>query len=112
MLACRRRPASLVGEGLELALVGGAGDNELVVGRLLHHAGVDELAHQVAGHLVGRLILLELPELLLHLLELGELGLLFRRLLLLGQLLRLDLLEGAAPLAADLQHVGRDAFAD
>ena len=95
---------SLVREGLELALVRGAVDDELVLGRLLDDAGGDELAHQVAGHLVGLLVLLELLELLLHLVELRQLGRRLGLLLLLRQLLGLDLLEGPPPLARDLEN--------
>ena len=49
-------------------------------------------------------------QLLLEVVELGELGLRLGGLLLLGELLVPDLLQGAAALAAHLEHVGRDAF--
>ena len=79
---------------------------------LLAHAVVDELGHQVGGGLAGLEFSLHLLQLLLHAIELGQLHCIFSLPLLRGLLLGLDLCQSAAPLAADLQHVGGDAFGD
>ena len=85
-------------------------DDYLVFSRLLDHPRVDELGDQVVGHLAGLDLVLEHLQLLLHLVELSQLLLSFKGLLLFCFLLGLDLLHGASSLAADLQHIGRDAL--
>ena len=76
-----------------------------VLSSLLHHAVVDELAHQVGSSLASFEILLHLLHLSLQGVKLGQLLLSFRFSLCSSLLLGLDLLQGAAPLAADLEHV-------
>ena len=85
-------------------------DRDLVLTRLLHGAGVDELVHQARGDLARLEVLPHLDHLCLELVKLRELCLRVGSLLLLRELLRLDLREGAPPFARHLQHVGRDAF--
>ena len=85
-------------------------DRDLVLARLLHGTGVDELVHQARGHLACLEVLPHLDHLCLQLVELRELRLRVGGLLLLRELLHLDLREGAPPFARHLQHVGRDAF--
>ena len=77
---------------------------------LLDHAVVDELRHEVGSGLSALQFCLHLLHLLLHVLELGQLHLILSFPLFCRLLLRLNLLEGAAPLAADLQHVGGHAL--
>ena len=102
---------SVVWKRFKLALTGRTVHDELVLLRLLDEAGLHELRHQAVGHLAVFVFLLEQLHLLLELLELSQLLLRLGNLLLLGQLLFADLFECAAPFAAHLQHVGRDAFA-
>ena len=101
---------SLAFEGLELAGAGACSDRELVVRPMLNHAAVDHLGHEVRGRLAGLVLLLQGLDLVLQLLDHGELGLDVGLLLRGGLLLRLDLGQGAAALGADLEHVGRDSL--
>ena len=100
----------MVWERLELALTRRAVHDKLVLLRLLHETGLHELGHQAVGHLAVLVLLLKQLHLLLKLLELGQLGLRLGGLLLLSELLRLNLLQGAAPFARNLKHVGGDAL--
>ena len=72
---------------------------------LLDHTVVDELAHQVGSSLSSFQVTLHLLHLSLHGIKLRELLLIISFLLCSSLLLSLDLLQGAAPLAADLEHV-------
>ena len=85
---------------------------ELILSGVFNEAGVDELAHHVGGKLASLCILGQLHHLPLKGVDLSLLGLLLGLLLGCGLLVGLDLCLGAAPLRADLQHVGRHALGD
>ena len=97
--------ASLAVERLELAGAAVDVDRELVVLGLVHGSGIDELAHEIGGHLVRLVLLLQSMDLLLQLLDHGELSLDVRLLLRCGLLVSLDLGQSASSLGADLEHV-------
>ena len=84
--------------------------DELVLAGVLDQAGVDELAHHVCGESASLDVLGQLHHLLLEGMDLRILGLLLCLLLSSGLLVGLDLRLGAAPLGADLQHVGGHAL--
>ena len=101
---------SLTSERLELARGPVNVDNELVLGTLLNGSGVDELAHQVRSSFVRLALLLQLENLVLELLNHGELGLGVRFFLGSRFLIGLDLCQGPSSLGALLEHVGRDSL--
>ena len=98
--------SSLALEGLELAGAGACSDRELVVRPVLDHAAVDHLGHEVRSRLARLVLLLQGLDLVLQLLDHGELGLDFFLLLRSCFLLGLDLGQGASTLGARLEHVG------
>ena len=77
---------------------------------MVNQTAVDHLGHEVGRHLARLVLLLERHHLRLELLDLLDPGLVLRFLLGRCFLVGLDLRQGASSLAADLQHVGRDAF--
>ena len=83
---------------------------KLLLACLLYHTGVDELGHKIGGHFAHLHVLPHLCHLRLQGIELRQLSLCIGGLLLSGHLLSPNLLESSAPLARDLQHVGRDSF--
>ena len=97
---------------LEELLAKAAAHDELVLVGLLDDAGVHELRHQVAGHLGGLQLVLQLPHARLEAVGLREPVRLLGELTLLLLLLGLDLSLGPSPLGADLQRYGADALAD
>ena len=101
---------SLVGVGLELALLADSRNGEVAFLILGHVAGIQELLDQGGSRVARRLLVLHHLDLDLHGLVVGELG---RDLLLLeerGLLLFLDLLLGASSFATRLEQVGRDTL--
>ena len=101
---------SLVGVGLELALLADSWNGEVAFLVLGHVAGIQELLDQGGSRVARRLLVLHHLDLDLHGLVVGELG---RDLLLLeerGLLLFLDLLLGPSALAARLEEVGGHAL--
>ena len=105
-------PYSFSLKRLELAGAARGLDGDRVVLVVVNQAAVDHLRHEVGGHLARLVLLLEGHHLLLEFLDLPDPGLVLRFLLGCCFLVGLDLREGASSLAADLQHVGRDAFGD
>ena len=88
----------------------GAMDDEVVISFLLDQSVIDELAHQAVCHGPSLDIFLELHDLLLQGVDFLILCLVINLPLRCSRLLLFDLGLSAAPLAAGLQHVGRDAF--
>ena len=96
---------SLVGVGLELALLADSWNGEVAFLVLGHVAGIQELLDQGGSRVARRLLILHHLDFDLHGLVVGELG---RDLLLLeerGLLLFLDLLLGPSAFAARLEEV-------
>lgn len=98
-------------EGLELARLADAWHDEHAILLLLDVACIEELAQQVSSSVASLLLLLHHSDLLLEGVVVGELGRHLLLLVVLGFLVRCNLLLGAAPLGACLQQVRRDAFA-
>ena len=86
--------------------------SEFVAFLVVDEARLDELRHQVGGDLPGRVLLLELEDLLLELLDLGLLGQRLRLFLLSSLLFGLDLRLRASSFAGHLEHIRRDALGD
>ena len=95
----------MIFEGSEHLVALWARDDDLFIGGVLHGTGIDKLRHQVVSDLAGLGLPLELQDLLLHGVELGQLGLSLGVFLFLSELLGLDLLKSSASFARDLKHV-------
>ena len=90
----------------------GTDSTELVLGVLLDHAGVDEVAHEDGRAMVAFAFVLGLLQLVLQLLDLGDPGSVGVLLVELGFIVVLDLLLGASSLALILHEVRADAVLD
>ena len=96
---------SLLLGGRELLVTICTVNDELFFSSVLDDAGADELLHHLGGQLASLHAFLELPDLLLHQLNLDIFLSLVQLLLDLGLLLRPDLRQSPSALAGGLQHV-------
>ena len=86
-------------------------NNPALIGLLFDQTCPNELSHEASCIITNLVVVFQLGDPLLHGIELGELCLRVKFLLLGSQLVFFDLRDSSAPLRRNLEHVGRDTLA-